>query len=996
MFYRGGFFSRLIVHGSRLTVVILIFVVVYVALFGFYLPVISYEDILGKRTSVVSRAKEHTETKSGPDWVDFRADRIKTANLQNPSILFAPFIHWLWPGGDVAHTKLTVELEKFYQKGFGGVSIQASTAGINAATLKSREREINRFNSEDYYYRIASVLRKARSLKMRVDLHNSSSQSLGGDFIAIQDNQHHLNWSLDLINEAGEQAIDIGKPQNLPITYNALDAFNITLQGGVPKLQNEAAKLLSVIIAKQIPKNNAFLDFAKDTELVLDADSRREVIGYVREGVLRWDFRSDNWVVISTWLASSGAEVSSYPSALPALVVDSFDQMRLKGVFESLFGEATQLDEYQGKAFRGVVSGRQVFDSSRVTAHDLLAEFHKRKHYELNPWLPVLIPEHESLGKIHVEQSGVATGLSPEDINRRIKYDYQLTISDLFIERFVQTSTQWFGTRNLGNRNSIYGSDIDIIRAAGATSVPEVMLPVNGDTNSIVRLISSGAFLYNRAITSAQIGQISTQGYPATPLQMKLTIDNLLTSGINQFVFSGIPYPYKLETKQWQPLGSYGGEFHESVLYGETNPFWEYQEQINHYLTRMQYLMQSGREVVDVLIYFPFLGFSATDMETTGSVANFDGQANIDVGGEQAQKIWWQKIRPIISTLESYGLRFAWTNDHALQTAEFQNDRIRINGKDVLSILIVNTPYMQSETARRLATLDEKGASIQIFGESPPARQPGYYNHKKEDDQVKKSMYYIVANQPVLSSEVFRVWSKEVTTKQKVRYSKPIVGLKRITRETKKGRIHFFHNKTGNHLDLQLDSDIPTNKFLLYDAVKGFFYSLPSSGKHRVAPYEGIVALEQTGPLSNIKTQTRKVVDSRIRVKWVLSESNSVPVAEKDYSIKTLTFTADFDATALTKKQFPILELPFIQGVGTLVVNNKDCATILFSPFKYNLQKCVIKGQKNQVQINLKLIDSSFDSTEDVVVQATDTPLASSYDAAFMSRHSTISIVHKQ
>ncbi len=190
----------------------------------------------------------------------------------------------------------------------------------------------------------------------------------------------------------------------------------------------------------------------------------------------------------------------------------------------------------------------------------------------------------------------------------RLKYDYDLTLSDLLADAFlIPAGIGW--KKGLLHRTQAYGLNMDMIGQAGLASIPETESMLGSEAN--LKIMTSGGHLYNRPIVSAESVVFKDRAYTTTPQKIKLAVDKLFTAGVNQIVYHGIPYRYtpeKLGGEGWYPFSSpnSGGVNFSSNL-GEGDFFWKDQKEVNEYITRVQYALRSGRPHADVLIYFPFI-----------------------------------------------------------------------------------------------------------------------------------------------------------------------------------------------------------------------------------------------------------------------------------------------------------------------------------------------------------------------------------------------------
>ncbi len=144
-------------------------------------------------------------------------------------------------------------------------------------------------------------------------------------------------------------------------------------------------------------------------------------------------------------------------------------------------------------------------------------------------------------------------------------------------------------------------------------------------------MASSGADLYGRKIVSSESFVWHGKTYQTTPEKIKRYADELLTAGINEIIYHGYPYEYKDRPfPGWHPFAT-DGPFSSDM--NQSNPFWPYLPQLNRYITRLQYISQTGVSEVPVALYRSMLAYDAIeppppepeiDTELMNSGYNFD------------------------------------------------------------------------------------------------------------------------------------------------------------------------------------------------------------------------------------------------------------------------------------------------------------------------------------------------------------------------------------
>ncbi len=91
------------------------------------------------------------------------------------------------------------------------------------------------------------------------------------------------------------------------------------------------------------------------------------------------------------------------------------------------------------------------------------------------------------------------------DVDARLRYDYDLTVSDLVRIHLLKGSSHWTKERGLLHKTQPYGLPMDYMGAAGDADIPETENMVfGGGSEGGLKMVSSGAMLYNKPLVSAE------------------------------------------------------------------------------------------------------------------------------------------------------------------------------------------------------------------------------------------------------------------------------------------------------------------------------------------------------------------------------------------------------------------------------------------------------------------------------------------------------------
>jgi hypothetical protein len=560
-------------------------------------------------------------------------------------------MRWWWFGPSVTKPEIERELRKMKEGGIGGVEIQP-VYPLLPDDAASGIRNLP-YLSDDFLEMLRFASRKSKELGMRFDLTLGSGWSFGGAKTPITEAAGQLRVERVKVGP-GVKRVPV--PSMIP-----------------------AERLLAVFIAHpsgtSIGQTTELTDI-RDGNVFLQADPQpdSEVIFFIsgKSGmqVKRPSFGAEGYVL----------------NHLDKPSVDSY----LKNTGDRLF-----------QAFDGSHIPYSVFcDSLEVYnqdwTDDFLAEFKRRRGYDLKPYLPALVGD-----------VGPKTG--------DIRYDWGRTITELFNERFMLPMQAW--SKANGTRFRIQGYGIP--PAAISSNKWADISDGEGAQWKVVRAArwaSSANHIYGRSVTSSETWTwLHSPVFRATPLDMKAEADIHFLQGINQLIGHGWDYtPPSVEYPGWR--------FYAAGAYSEQNPWWIVMPDLAKYLQRMSWLMRQGKPQNDVALYLPnadaYANFSA------GRVHLIDAQR--DLVGE--------KLMPAIFEA-GYNLDFF--DDAILSDARVSAGVLGLGASDHKIVVLPGIERMPIESLRKLDEFVKSGGILVATGRKPSVL-PGMQTTDKQRAEFKE------------------------------------------------------------------------------------------------------------------------------------------------------------------------------------------------------------------------------------------------------------------
>lgn len=574
-------------------------------------------------------------------------------NFERPPDDSRIMMRWWWFGPSVTKAELERELKVMKQGGIGGVEIQPvyalqpddEKAGIkNLPYLSDEFLEMLKFTSE-----------KTRELGMRMDLTLGSGWSFGGAKTPITE-------------AAGQFRVERVK----------IDAA--TKRVPVPSMI-PAEKLLSVVLAKT--NGNAVAE--NDVKELTD----------VRDGAVFIPANAIGTEVMFFISGKSGMQIKRPAVGAEGYVLNHLDKPSVDSYLKNTGDRLLTAFDKNNLPYSVFADSLEVYNQDWTD--DLLAEFQKRRGYDLKPFLPAL---------------AIDMGAKTPDI----RYDWGRTITELFNERFMIPMQAW--SKRNGTRFRIQGYGIP--PAAISSNAYADISDGEGAQWKVVRAArwaSSANHIYGRPVTSSETWTwLRSPVFRATPLDMKAEADIHFLQGINQLIGHGWGYtPPQVEYPGWR--------FYAAGAYSEQNPWWIVMPDLAAYLQRMSFLMRQGNPKNDVALYLPnadaYAHFSA------GKVHLIDVER--DMVGE--------KLMPEIFK-SGYNLDFF--DDEMLQKIGKSNGKNLTLGASDYPIVIL--PGIERIPLESLKKLDEfvKSGGILVATRRLPSIVPGIKATAAEQQQIKE------------------------------------------------------------------------------------------------------------------------------------------------------------------------------------------------------------------------------------------------------------------
>jgi len=607
-------------------------------------------------------------------------------------------VRWWWPGGDVTDQEIRREITVLDSHGFGGAEIQPFNTFAFTPHLISKEatERVNDFASPAFFKHVRAAADAAKTHGMWIDDTFGTGWPFGGGLaITPELSAIELRFADNIVvgprNYSGKLDIPKFHPDSLASFLTKVGSPPVWPKGWEERFEARSKIVAVVAMREDSPQPSS----AKDP-ILLDHDSTVVLTHRMQpDGSMDWDVPAGKWHIFVFRQIPTREPVGGAAGTGPQLVLDHLN----KAAFEAHAARVgnpliAALGPDVGNSLRALFCDSLEVEVNLWWTDDFLEQFKSRRGYDVAPYLAVLPESGDSTYSPSGEPPvfDVAGGDA-------IRADYWKTVSDLIFERFYHPFDEWARQHNLLSRVQAHGAPGDLLKLYGDASVPETEQLAGGNTVNFMKLASSAGYDYGRKIVSSESFIFEGNPYGTTPETFKTNSDKMLISGINEIVYSGFPYKFDAGPKGigWYPFSKYSSQLNE------INPFWPFIGKVNAYITRLQYIAQTGASELQVAIFRSSL-------------------SQADTGPSPASGPVPDPFPAIESALTSAGLSFGFVNEDVLLGSSAKNALLTTKGGGrYAALLIPRETAVSAELVQAMKSFAAAKVPIVFVGGLPSA-----------------------------------------------------------------------------------------------------------------------------------------------------------------------------------------------------------------------------------------------------------------------------------
>jgi hypothetical protein len=685
------------------------------------------------------------------------------------------------------------------------------------------------------------------------------------------------------------------------------------------------------------------------------------------DGKLNWAPASGTWELYAAYSGKTLQQVKRAAPGGEGFVMDHLSKQAVDTYLD-------RFDEAFGHKSPGI--GSYFNDSYEVYGASwspvLFDEFLRRRGYDLRQHLKEL-QSNEPIGAVS-----------------RIKSDYRETMSQMLLDNFTSTWTNWAHKYGSLTRNQSHGSPGNLLDLYGAVDIPECEtfgsshFDIPGlrrdaaDVRNVdpdpmmLKFASSAGHVNGKPYATSETFTWLTEHFKGSLSQCKPELEQVFLAGVNHVYFHGTTYsPEDIKFPGWL--------FYASTNFVPDNSWWGHLPGLNNYITRCQSVLQAGKPDNELIIYWPIY-------DVWANPKGLDMQLAIHGIDE------WLRPTQFYQTsmqLQKAGYSFDFISDKMIGSAGVVNGEIStVAGAQNRKVLIVpQCKLMPLATLQNVLNLARNGATV-IF-QKLPEDVPGLTdieNRRAQFATALKGLTFTDAGngvkematgngQILLCDDV----QKALEYKNLTGEALTATGLKFIRRAIPGGKYYYLVNHTAKAIDTDIPLNMAAASVVIMDPQSGAYgvaKSVPANGKTSVHVQlqsgEALILKAITAPAAQLakwkyieKTGTPITVGGE----WALHFTKGgpeLPADQKMTSLVSWTETSDAKASSFsgsgeytttftipaTKAADYVLNLGKVCESAHVYINGQDAGIFWSIPFSRRVGK-LLKPGANTIKVEV-------------------------------------------
>lgn len=615
-------------------------------------------------------------------------------SFRDPPLNTRPFVRWWWNGGRVDATELVRELDVLKAAGIGGVEINTIGMPTEATAASLVAHPAVSWLSPEWDRLVALTADEARNRGMTADLLVGSGWPFGGRFLEPEEQTQRVR----LVRLA------LHGPSRTVFSAAELAALKPPGPPGEPPEPTPTRSQL--LFLRLLPSSALQGTFTPGTDLMA---------GFDQDGRLAIDVPAGDFALyVGTW-QTGFAHVKLGAPGSDGPVVNHFDAAAVRKYLDHMSSGLTPvLHGSLGNALRATFVDSLELDHANWTG-DLLAEFGKRRGYDLLPYLPFVL------------DAGPAASASDFTLAvQRARYDFDKTLIELFDERFLSTYLAWAKANQVKARIQAYGRETHPLHGSMKAQLPEgeSWLWVDRyhperlrvESTVVNKYVASAANLTGQRLRSFEAMTNAVPVFRETLQDFKRCFDATILSGLNHPIIHGFNYtPLDAGFPGWVRFGNY---------LNERTPWWPYFRQFSDYAARLGTVMRNSEAHARIAVLAP----RPDEWAKHGLLYQ---------PFPEVAEPWYQYL--LTEAIQQAGYNVDYVSEKILVEGQTDQGKLTFGPCSYELLILEDVGSMEPGAAAALADFVAKGGRVVLLGQAP-FQCPGLARVAEGNAAVRQAM----------------------------------------------------------------------------------------------------------------------------------------------------------------------------------------------------------------------------------------------------------------
>ncbi|MFT4113141.1 glycosyl hydrolase [Silvibacterium sp.] len=508
--------------------------------------------------------------------------------------------YWWWLNGNTDKPTILRDLEEMKTKGFGGVIlVDAGGASQNGnSTVPAGPK----FGSPAWTDLYVYALREADRLGLEITLNIQSGWDLGGPTVTVQDAAKLLTFASVDVQGGPAQDVRLPAPPSMNGFYRDIAVLAYPLHHGAGPVSGHGPYGRSLLLRSAASEfgmsmegtpflldDGASTAFRSDPKYADASVDEVRVLPLGSDGSVHAQLPAGAWEILRIGYTDSGAKVSTSSDTWKGLAIDALS--------------SRAFDDYWDQNVKPLLVAAKPYSSLKYLATDswetggmnwtegFREEFQKSRGYDPVPYLPIVA------GRI----------IGDPSISTRFLTDLRRTVADLIVknyyDRFAARAAE-FGLGVQAESGGPHVAPLDALETFRKSAVPQTEFWSQSGHRPedkgryFVKEASSAADIYGQPYVAAE-GEtsIGPQWSESLSADLKPSFDMAVTEGLNRLVWHEF-------TSSPASAGIPGQEYFAGTHLNPNVTWWNVGGPFFDYLNRVQFMMQQGHAVHDVLYFY--------------------------------------------------------------------------------------------------------------------------------------------------------------------------------------------------------------------------------------------------------------------------------------------------------------------------------------------------------------------------------------------------------